>query len=500
MPTVPLFGIGTQGKSANVSAQRRINLYVESYGGGADDKAPLVLYSRPGLSPRLFTEGGRVPPYPVRGMISVNVVIDPGQATQHATDFLLMAQGGYEVHATSLDEAVSYGYANPPSPNTPALVTDSGPVVFADNGVEVVCVDGRSAYYGQYASAGIPTNLIDMATDLVPVADFPYGARTICSLAGRFIAENPSYPGRFYWSGLLDYSAWDPLDYATAETVPDVLSGVYAFRGELLLFGSKSLEFWAPTGGTDVFARVGGTAAPWGLVTYQSIQPVDDTLFFAGRRGGEIEVCALSGYNVSIVSTPDVEYDINRTPTGLTALTLRSGGHSFYVLNTNDKTWAYNTSSGEWSEWQTDGGRFAGQYAAMFNGVQVVSDYRSKNCYGLDPDAYDDNGEPMLREVQTRHLSADLDRLTLWEVALDVETGVGLSEGQGSDPQVMLQVSRDGGHTFGVELWQSLGALGQYAKRVIWRRLGRARDLVLRFRVTDAVKVVILGASIRVEK
>lgn len=490
MPTVPLFGIGTQGKSANVSVQKRINLYAEAYGGGADDKSPLVLYSRPGLEPQLMADSGSGVNDPVRAMIPVNRVINAGLSNQQTVEILILVLGGYGSYVSSgLDTRIVSG--------TPELQTDSGAFVFADDGVQVLGVDGQSAYWAEYSAGNY--DLTDIET--IPVADFPYGARTICSLAGRFIVDDQTNAGRFRWSGLLDHSDWDPLNYATAETVPDALAGVYAFRGELLLFGSKSLEFWAPTGGTDVFARVGGTAAPWGLVSYQTIQPVDDTLFFVGRRGGEAEVCALSGYGVSIVSTPDVEYDINRNFGGpLSALTLRSGGHSFYVLNMADKTWVYNASVGGWDEWQTDGGRFAGEHSCVVYGRQTVSDYRNSNFYGFDPDAYTDNGEAMLREVQTRHLSADLDRLTLWEVALDVEAGVGLSEGQGSDPQVMLQVSRDGGHTFGNELWQSLGALGQYAKRVIWRRLGRARDFVLRFRVTDAVKVAILGASIRIEK
>jgi hypothetical protein len=41
-----------------------------------------------------------------------------------------------------------------------------------------------------------------------------------------------------------------------------------------------------------------------------------------------------------------------------------------------------------------------------------------------------------------------------------------------------------------------MGALGEYKQRAIWRRLGQSRDWVFKFRVTDPVKRVILGASI----
>ena len=75
-----------------------------------------------------------------------------------------------------------------------------------------------------------------------------------------------------------------------------------------------------------------------------------------------------------------------------------------------------------------------------------------------------------------------------------MEPGQGLQTGQGSNPQVMLQVSRDGGKTWGAELWRTLGAIGQYRTRANWLRLGRSRDWVMKFRVTDPVKPVFVAA------
>jgi len=62
-------------------------------------------------------------------------------------------------------------------------------------------------------------------------------------------------------------------------------------------------------------------------------------------------------------------------------------------------------------------------------------------------------------------------------------------------PQIMLQVSRDGGYTYGREMWTSFGAIGQYLRRAEWRRLGVSRSFVFKFRVTDPVKVVIISAA-----
>lgn len=61
----------------------------------------------------------------------------------------------------------------------------------------------------------------------------------------------------------------------------------------------------------------------------------------------------------------------------------------------------------------------------------------------------------------------------------------------GADPQVMLQISKNNGATWGTELWKDLGALGNYLTRVVWRRLGIARDWLFKLRITDPVKVVL---------
>jgi hypothetical protein len=73
-----------------------------------------------------------------------------------------------------------------------------------------------------------------------------------------------------------------------------------------------------------------------------------------------------------------------------------------------------------------------------------------------------------------------------------METGVGLQSGQGSNPQIMLQVSRDYGRTFGNERWTSIGAVGQYiGPRPTWRRIGAGRDFVFKWKMTDPVPFVI---------
>ena len=100
-------------------------------------------------------------------------------------------------------------------------------------------------------------------------------------------------------------------------------------------------------------------------------------------------------------------------------------------------------------------------------------------------------------ELIGRHIDADNKRLTIDQMEIDMETGVGLSTGQGSNPQIMLAVSKDGGHEYGPEQWVSFGEMGKYGVRAVWRRLGIARDWTFKFRITDPVKRVIFGATFK---
>ena len=66
----------------------------------------------------------------------------------------------------------------------------------------------------------------------------------------------------------------------------------------------------------------------------------------------------------------------------------------------------------------------------------------------------------------------------------------------GQNPQIVMQVSKDGGRTWGNERWTSFGMVGQYlGPRATWRRVGSARDFVFRFFVTDPVKFALTYAA-----
>jgi hypothetical protein len=175
-----------------------------------------------------------------------------------------------------------------------------------------------------------------------------------------------------------------------------------------------------------------------------------------------------------------------------------------YQINfpTAGKSWLYDASTGLWTilESGLDGMRHRGEFLVDYLNKPRVFDYENGNIYTLDPDVYTDNGTPIIREIASKHFFKDFKRIAIKSIQIDCETGVGLISGQGSDPQMMMKISRDNGHTWGNEVWRPMGPIGRYLRRVIWRRLGAAEcDTVFKFRVTDPVKVVIAAARIEAE-
>ena len=131
-----------------------------------------------------------------------------------------------------------------------------------------------------------------------------------------------------------------------------------------------------------------------------------------------------------------------------------------------------------------------------------MGDYENGNVYAFDLDVYADNGaiQKWLRSWRALPTGQNnLHRTAQHGMQLECESGTGLNDGQGSDPEVMLRWSDDGGHTWSNEHWAKMGKIGQFYRRVLWRRLGmtlKLRGRVYEVSGTDPVKVAVMGAEL----
>lgn len=211
----------------------------------------------------------------------------------------------------------------------------------------------------------------------------------------------------------------------------------------------------------------------------------------------------IAGYVPKKLSTQAMDDIINRyaSVSDATAFSYMLGGHPMLQINfpSEGKSWLYDASTGMWSplEFGLNGARHRAELQLDFLNKPLVADYENGNVYTIGPDTYTDNGTPIAREIISRHIYHAEEDIVIDQLYVDMEVGVGLATGQGSVPQVMLQISKDNGKTWGTELWRGLGAIGESLQRVVWRRLGLGRDWTFKLRVSDPVKVVFTFGALK---
>lgn len=388
--------------------------------------------------------------------------------------------------------------------STPQLlgtVNGYGPVSIADNGTQVIFVCNPDAFiYNE------PAGTFAKVTD----PNYPGGV-TVSYLDGYFIVNQPNTQ-KFYVSALLDGTTWNALDFASAEGSPDNISSLIVDHRELWLFGTNSIEVWYNAGLQDFpMSRIQGAFIEIGCTAPYSIAKLDNSLFWLGSdaRGNGI-VYRANGYSGQRISTNALEFAIQgySVINDAIAYSYQQEGHSFYMLifPTADKTWCYDVSTNVWHQRAgfSNGNftRHRSNCQISFQNEIILGDYQNGNIYAFDLNTYADNNQTQkwLRSWRALPTGAnDLKRIAHHSLQLDCEAGSGLITGQGSDPQVLLRWSDDGGHTWSNYHSRSMGKIGEYGRRVIWYRLGmttKLRDRIYEISGSDPIKISIMGASI----
>lgn len=436
-------------------------MYVEAL--PADSKSPVVLLGTPGTA--LFST---LPTFPVYGLHVMNGIL-------------------YAVTATKI-----YSIANTGAYTEIGDIAISGRVSMADNGTQLVFVDGSVGYY---------YTVSDGVTQLS--GDGWYPANSVAYQDGYFIF-NRAGTGEFFISELLGIGL-DPIDYATAEGAPDDTLAILSDHRELWQFGEQSTEVWYNSGDADFpFERMQGAFIESGISAPKSAVKIDNSVIWLDDNG---VINRAAGYQPIRISTHDVErslelYDVSDAY----AYTYTDEGHPFYVLtvpksvHNHGITWCFDVSSGLWHERESyiHGAHNANCYAKAY-GIHIVGDYQNGMVYQLDKKTYSDNGDSIIRRAISPALSFGRNRATIHSLEIDMETGIGLADGQGDDPQSMLRWSDDGCKTWSNEHWSAIGKIGNYLTRVKWNRLGSMRQRQFELVISDPVPVAIYSAVIEVE-
>ena len=396
------------------------------------------------------------------------------------------------------------------------ITNDGLPVFFASNGAggdQLGIVGG-----GELKVLTLSSNSLSAAISL------PFSNPVMITFLDGYGLINEKDTPVVWFSAIEDLETWDALDFFTRSNTSDNIVGIAAVKDRIACLGSKTTTWFYDSGDADTpFVPYPGTTIQTGLL-YPALLGVynDELVFVAQSDRGQLRVARMMDTQVQTISTPPIDAFLAGATTLADGelLIYYQNGHAFMAvtLPSSDQdlqSACYDITEGLWhyrAGWDSNTGTYTRWHArgSAVEGTTVfVGDYNSGALYTLDLGTDEDDTETagetriLRRQRATPYVSGMPQWFFINEIQLLAQAGVGIGgSGQGSDPMVQLEISRDGAQTWIDCGMAALGQLGQYTTRTLWRRLGRVRaDLfVMRVTQTDPVQCAWQGLMLDLEQ
>jgi hypothetical protein len=299
-------------------------------------------------------------------------------------------------------------------------------------------------------------------------------------------------------SNALDGTTWDGTQIAQRSTASDPWKAMLVKYPRIFLIGDFTGDVWYNAGNSPFpFAPITGVQIPYGIAAPFSLKRCGAAIMWlTHNKNGDGQVVEALGYNPTVVSTEPVEQAISKYSRINDAVgwSYQDQGHDFYVLNfpSANATWVYDRTEGMWHERASwDGTMFTAwgpQYHTHVFNRHLVLHAGNGTTYRMASDLYTDADGDVLRRMRIPPILADEQkRLFVDRLQLHLEPGLGLTSGQGSDPSVLMRMSKTGGKIWGNQRTRSAGVQGAYGQRVIWNNCGSGRNMVPELVATDPV-------------
>ena len=339
-------------------------------------------------------------------------------------------------------------------------------------------------------------------------------------LAPVYDPDNPykvmtKFVDAFEW---MFYDAYGVQQFFNAESSSDNVISIESVGPNLYLFGKKTIEIWQRGSGEDsVWQRQSYTTnASNGLQAPDSVAVCGSNLYYLGCGESYAKaVLMVSGQVYSKISEDWLDEKLlQETGDSAYAFAYAQGSHVFYVLQLQNlqETWVYDTETKQWhqrvsrvldtgveTQWRAqDMVWFKGEFLAPANDGCI---YRHSDSYW-----FEDFGQrivdgkparlPMIRHRQGAVIVNDEKPFIFNE--LTIECNVGTWGDYEVQPDLLLEVSRDGGNTWGHVRHAKLGKVGQYSHRVRFPMLGYNRLCVLRISYSGPTSLELTACSQRI--
>ncbi len=408
----------------------------------------------------------------------------------------VMAGVPYFVYGTSLVSVDSAGVVT-----THGTIEGTNRVQFADNGLLlVIVVPGGKGYVWNTST-------------LVEITDADYQVSDSVAFYRGFFVFTASDGKQLFTSNLNQPTLFNALDFGSAEGDPDRIVTQILDHDELSVFGERTIEVFRVVGGAGFPLQIiSGAYTEKGAHSKYGVVKFDNSFVYIG--GGINENTAIwrqtSSAQAAKISTDAIDTEIQKfTKEEIAeafAMTYSSKGQvlalfSFKSDVIDDKTFVYNATasalsgSSVWFELQSGltNSDWRANAIVKAHGKILVGDGITGKIGYIDGATYEEYGKPIFRQAATAPFHQENTTIFSGELEAVFESGVGLTSGQGSDPIVRMDFSDDGGRTWSSEFSRSIGKIGAYEQRALWRRQGRFPvSRTVRFTVTDPIKAHLL--------
>lgn len=449
--------------SLPISAQNLVNAYAERE--PPDAKTQIAVLGAPGLTAWATCGQG-----PIRGFTILNGVL-------------------YVVSGPTLYSVSQTGTATPVG----GAISGDNIVSITNNGTQICITNGVTGY------------IYTVNTGFTVISDPNFHAANTVTFFDNYFVFDWAGTNKFFISGLLDGTIFNGLGFASAEVSPDFVISILVQQENLLIFGAETIELWIDEGlVTFPFSRVNAGTLERGCAAPLTPVKEDNSVFFLGNDLMFYRLDNLAVLRRVSQHAIEAAWQSYATVSDAFTFSYTWEGHKFIVLTfpTANATWVYDVSTSLWHErksYDLNGqnlGRWLGNCHINCYGLNLIGDANSGAIGMLDPTVMTEFGKLMLIEMSGPPVEKDRKRLFHSVFELDMETGVGVAAGQGSDPQVMECHSDDSGRTWSeLQSWSSLGKIGAYSTRVRWTRLGQSRQRIYKIQISDPVRRTVVSAS-----
>lgn len=364
----------------------------------------------------------------------------------------------------------------------------------ADNGTQLAIITTAG---GWIYEAGSLTKITD--------DDFTTRNPGPCAFLDNYLLVVDRGTGQFFSSDLADFSNFIGTDFATAEAHPDNVITLEVDHRMALLLGTQSGELWENVGGSGfAFQRISNGVFELGVVSETGVGKQDNSVFWVAN---DLTLRRLTGNTPTRVSQHGMERAMRRYSRvdDVQLFPYTVDGHLCMIVNfpSAEATWVYDATTQECHEREgiAVGTHLDAMDTAEVGGVTYIQRATTGEVGILSPTTYTQWGDTLRAEWAYQPVYDHGNRITIHQLEMGIETGVGLESGQGSDPLITLQWSRDSGRegTFRAEAIKSLGPRGNYRTRVKWHRLGAGRDTVFRASCSEPVALTVWDTQTEAE-